>query len=95
MGGEGNDLIIGDANSDTIRGGAGNDTIYGGAGTDIIYVNDGGSDVVYGGSDRDTFVIDFNGQLPTQHNNTVIKDFNQSASYHDKIELKNVPFSGL
>lgn len=52
LGGDGNDLIYGEAGADSIVGGAGWDTIYGGSGNDTI---SGGSeeDLIYGGDGDD------------------------------------------
>ena len=52
-GGDGNDLLFGDAGPNTIDGGAGNDIVNGQAGNDILSGGIG-SDVVLGGTGNDT-----------------------------------------
>ena len=69
-GGDGNDVIFGDAKlvngqvvvtgggNDVLNGGAGNDEIHGGAGNDTI-IGGSGDDTMYGDQGSDTFLFDF------------------------------------
>ncbi|MEQ6204396.1 calcium-binding protein [Sulfitobacter sp. HNIBRBA2951] len=50
--GEGNDLVLGSAQSDTIEGGAGEDVLRGNAGDDVIEGGEG-FDQLFGGADND------------------------------------------
>lgn len=52
LGGNGNDLLVGDAFANSLSGGAGNDNLYGGAGNDILR-GDAGSDIINGGDGID------------------------------------------
>jgi Ca2+-binding RTX toxin-like protein len=54
-GGNGNDVINGNAGDDLLRGGAGNDTLNGGDGDDRI-IGDTGGDTMSGGNGNDTLV---------------------------------------
>ncbi len=62
VGGNGNDLLLGDAAGNELWGASGADTIYGRGGNDVIYGGDG-NDHMYGGLGADAFIggagIDF------------------------------------
>jgi VCBS repeat-containing protein len=71
FGGDGNDVIFGDATldrngaikitgsgNDVLDGGAGNDQIHGGGGNDII-IGGAGNDTMWGDQGSDTFLFDF------------------------------------
>ncbi|MFI5378630.1 MAG: calcium-binding protein [Tepidisphaerales bacterium] len=67
IGGNGNDLLIGDDNDNIIWGGPGNDTIvgngghdtlYGGDGNDLFYAMDGISDTIDGGNGNNSAYAD-------------------------------------
>jgi Ca2+-binding RTX toxin-like protein len=62
-GGNGNDTIVGNAQSNTIRGGAGNDSLDGAAGDDIFLVSGAyeGNDTYNGGTGNDTIKAQVNG----------------------------------
>ena len=47
IGGEGNDLLVGDNNANVLRGGGGNDVLYGQGGNDSLY-GDNGNDILVG-----------------------------------------------
>ena len=83
IGGDGNDLIAGDANDNVLEGGDGNDSLYGrqgadeligGAGEDCLYGGNG-ADVLTGGDDSDTFV--FSSGVDT------ITDFDSASDFLD------------
>ena len=56
LGGDGNDVLFGDADNDTLYGGNGNDILNGGAGNDFLS-GEVGDDILTGGSGSDLFVL--------------------------------------
>ncbi|MCC6510080.1 MAG: hypothetical protein IT423_13315, partial [Pirellulaceae bacterium] len=68
IGGQGNDVLVGNAKANVLRGQAGNDTLVGGLGDDILMGEAGndtlngaaGSDSLQGGPDDDRYLFDVN-----------------------------------
>jgi len=95
-GGNGADVLIGDAGTNVLNGGVGNDSLSGGGGVD--YLNGGGgNDVLIGGAARDrltggagadVFRIEQASDSATTTSRDVIADFTQSQS--DVIDLAAV-----
>ena len=88
-GGDGNDVITGNAAANMLRGGAGADTINGGRGNDTLD-GDGGADVLTGGAGRDSFLFD---SLPTDR--TLADRITDFTPGEDRILLDHLAFSGL
>jgi serralysin len=77
-GGNGNDEIIGSAETNRLEGGAGNDQIYGLEGTDFLLGQDGddildggsGFDTMTGGDGNDTYYVDSSGDNVVENSAT-------------------------
>ncbi|EIM26532.1 M10 family metallopeptidase [Microvirga lotononidis] len=88
IGGDGNDVLIGNSAKNTLYGGLGDDTLNGGAGDDKLY-GGWGSDVLTGGAGKDAFVFDTD---PTNGDIDRITDFNVKD---DTIWLSRTVFTAL
>ena len=55
IGGDGNDILRGDAGNDFVRGGNDSDTLYGDAGSDVV-LGEAGVDQLFGGAERDLLI---------------------------------------
>ena len=70
LGGDGNDVLFGDADNDKLDGGNGNDILNGGAGDDFLS-GDVGDDTLIGGSGNDVFLLN------QSFGSDIITDFRQ------------------
>lgn len=93
-GGTGDDFLLGNRGNDQVYGGKGNDTVRGGEDDDIVDGGDGddfvggdeGNDTLYGGAGNDIFLYGV-GVGNDNFGHDVIKDFDISGVYHDRIDL--------
>ena len=59
IGGEGNDIIRGEAGNDTLLGGDGDDSLWGGAGNDTLTGGDGEDSFIYQAGDGNDVITDY------------------------------------
>lgn len=87
--GNGNDVLVGDANANALSGGAGNDTIAGGAGTDVI-AGGAGTDLMRGGAGDgagDIFIFYAHTDSAVGAGKDIIENF---VSGVDRIDLADI-----
>jgi Ca2+-binding RTX toxin-like protein len=95
-GGNGNDVLIGNAGANTLLGRAGNDSLRGGNGSDSLQGSLGndnlqgglGNDTLHGGAGFDRFVFNTAPNAATNHDR--IMDY---YAPHDTIQLENAVFT--
>ena len=87
-GGDGADILYGEAGNDTLTGGAGADTMYGGLGADTLNV--GAGDVASGGAGDDLFILDPTNALGGP-GSTITIDGNEDG----ETDGDTIDFSGL
>ncbi len=93
IGGNGNDLLTGNAVANSLAGGSGNDTLNGGAGNDTLNGNTG-NDSMSGGTGNDTYIVDSSFDKAIENSNEGTDTVQSSITNTLGSNLENLTLTG-